>query len=254
MPSKVDKHVRRFAGDYAVAFAQLLPRGIAWPRAIGSTLMKVVNGQSGIWGFVDDSAARLLEFESDPRKTTALIPEWERAFGLPDPCIAEPITLGERRFALVQRMTLLGAQSREFFKATALSIGYAITITEYRPFMVGVDHVGDARTIGNGSVMRDVFGRKILNPIGIPIANLEMSEYPYMLGPDTNRFYWTVHVASAKLTWFRASQGEVGVDPHLRIGIATDLECLLRRYKPAHTEIIFDYSGLVTGGSMAGTP
>jgi hypothetical protein len=26
------------------------------------------------------------------------------------------------------------------------------------------------------------------------------------------------------------------------------------RWKPAHTEIIFDYSGLTTGGDMAGTP
>jgi hypothetical protein len=38
------------------------------------------------------------------------------------------------------------------------------------------------------------------------------------------------------------------------IGIADDLECLLNRWKPAHTEIIFDYSGLQDGGEMAGTP
>lgn len=253
MPN-VDKHIRRIGKDYAVAFSQLLPIGLAWPRAINSILMKVVNGLAEIWGYVDDSAARLLEFESDPRKTTALLPEWERAFGLPDLCISEPVTIGQRRFALVQRMTLLGAQSREFFIAIALSIGYVITITEYRPFMVGVDRVGDNRTIGNGTLMRDLYGRVILNLRGVPIANAETSEYPYMLGPDTNRFFWTVHVASARLTWFRVTQSEVGVDPHLRIGIASDLECLLQRYKPAHTEIVFDYSGLVAGGSMAGTP
>jgi uncharacterized protein YmfQ (DUF2313 family) len=40
----------------------------------------------------------------------------------------------------------------------------------------------------------------------------------------------------------------------LRIGVFDDLECLLNRWKPAHTQIIFDYSGLQTGGDMAGTP
>ena len=45
-----------------------------------------------------------------------------------------------------------------------------------------------------------------------------------------------------------------GHDPHLRIGLADDLECLLNRWKPAHTQIIFDYSGMETGGEMAGTP
>jgi uncharacterized protein YmfQ (DUF2313 family) len=47
--------------------------------------------------------------------------------------------------------------------------------------------------------------------------------------------------------------GQSGVDPHLRVGLADDLECLLNRWKPAHPEIIFDYSGLTTG-HMAGRP
>ena len=67
-------------------------------------------------------------------------------------------------------------------------------------------------------------------------------------GPSTS--------AIRELTWFRVGPigGEVGVDPHLLIGLAEDLECLLNRWKPAHTEIVFDYSGLTNGGSMAGTP
>jgi uncharacterized protein YmfQ (DUF2313 family) len=250
-----DKHVTRSGDDYAKAFSQLLPQGLAWPRIATSVLMKVVSGLSQIWGNVEQSASLLLEIDSDPRYTTQLLPEWERAFGLPDPCLSEPTTIGERRFNLVQRMTLLGAQSREFFIALAASIGYTISITEYRPFMVGIDRVGDNRRIGNGSIIYDEFNHIVLNTIGLPVTTLgEYSEYPYMLGPPENRYYWHVHVAAAKLTWFRVTKGQTGIDPHLRIGIATDLECLLRRYKPAHTEIIFDYSGLSVGGSMAGTP
>ena len=76
----------------------------------------------------------------------------------------------------------------------------------------------------------------------------------YGLGPDTNRFYWTVHVHQAALTWFRVTKGQTGVDPHLRIGLADDLECLLNRWKPAHTQIIFDYTNLHPGDPMEGTP
>ena len=54
---------------------------------------------------------------------------------------------------------------------------------------------------------------------------------------------------------FESPSGQTGVDPHLRIGMADDLECLLNRWKPAHTQIIFDYSGLSNPGDpMAGTP
>ena len=64
-----------------------------------------------------------------------------------------------------------------------------------------------------------------------------------------------VDVDSAKLVWFRVTSGHPGVLPHLRIGTADDLECLLNRWKPGHTQIIFDYSGLsAPGDPMAGTP
>jgi uncharacterized protein YmfQ (DUF2313 family) len=78
----------------------------------------------------------------------------------------------------------------------------------------------------------------------------------WQLGPPEMRFYWTIHVGDARLTWFRcgAGGGEVGVDPHLIIGLAEDLQCLLERWKPAHTDIVLDYSGLTNGGPMAGTP
>jgi uncharacterized protein YmfQ (DUF2313 family) len=222
--------------------------------------MKLVGGFSQIWGDpVDARAADLLEIESDPRTTIELLPEWEYNFGLPDPCYTAPQTIDERHLALVMRMTMLGAQSRAFFIATAAQIGYTITITEYRTFVVGIDRVGDARVYGDlpPDPMRNEWGVPIMNARGdAPVADGALSEWPYYgLGPDTNRFYWTVHVDQAKLTWFRCASGQCGVDPHLRIGIADDLECLLNRLKPAHTEIIFDYSGLSNPGDpMAGTP
>jgi uncharacterized protein YmfQ (DUF2313 family) len=236
--------------------AALLPQGQAWPRADESALMRVVKGLCRIWGDFEIRASKLLEVESDPRLTIELLPDWERNWGLPDPCYTEPQSIAERQFALVQRMTIIGAQSREFFIEVAASIGYTISITEYRPWVVGLDRCGDSRTIGDGSnPMQDEWGSPIVGPTGKPVEDGELSEWPsYGFGPPENRYYWKVHVGAAKLVWFRVTSGQVGVDPHLRIGLADDLECLLNRWKPAHTEIIFDYSGLQSGGDMAGTP
>ena len=257
-----DRHVTRTGEDYAIAMQALLPQGQAWPRAWDEMLMLVVRGLTRIWGDFETLASLLLERESDPRFTfppqgdqPGLLPDWERNWGLPDPCYSAPQTIAERQQALIMRMTMLGAQSREFFVAVAAQLGYAITITEYRPFTVAMDGCGDCRTIGDGTLMTNPWGQVITDPAGGSLDAGEMSAWPnYGIGPLANRYYWTVHVDQAKLVWFRVTSGQVGVDPHLRIGIADDLECLLNRWKPAHTEIVFDYSGLQTGGDMAGTP
>lgn len=238
-----DRHTRRSGLDYAHALAQLLPRGVAWSRDPNDLVMRVVRALAQIWGspgvdsasdlpgtsqIVDARAGDLLERESDPRATVELLPDWERNWGLPDPCFAEAQTIGERQAMLVLKMTMIGAQSREFFIGIAEWLGYTITITEYAPFMAGVSQAGDTR---------DAQG-----------------DYRWQIGPPEMRFFWTVHVGASRLTWFRAAAGEAGVDPHLRIRLATDLECLLRRWKPAHTDLVFDYSSLASGGDMAGTP
>jgi uncharacterized protein YmfQ (DUF2313 family) len=252
-----DRHVRRSGEDYTEAFLSMLPQGQAWPKhAFSSTLVQGVTGLCDYWGFVDGRAADLLETESDPRTTFELLPDWERNWGLPDPCYEAPQTISQRQLALVMRMTMQGSQSREFFIGVAAMIGYSITITEYRVFVVGVDGCGDCRVYGDGSdPMYNVWDQPIQDTNGENVALNELSEWPnYGLGPPGNRFYWTVHVHKASLTWFRVTNGQTGVDPHLRIGLADDLECLLNRWKPAHTQIIFDYTNLHPGDPMEGTP
>jgi len=246
-----DTHMRRTGDDYAEGLNSLLPLGPAWPRDPLSALMATVRGLAQIWGLVDSRAADLLEQESDPRKTLELLPDWERNWGLPDPCYEEPQSIGERQRALVMRMTIQGAQSREFFIQIAAMLGYVITISEYRVWVVGIDRCGDSRIYGTAPELPalDPWGLPIVDPRGVPVAEGQLSEWPsYGLGPPGNRFYWTVHVDQTKLIWFRVGSGggQTGIDPHLRIGRADDLECLLNRWKPAHTIIIFDYSGMST--------
>jgi len=191
--------------------------------------MGLVAGLAEVWGArVDSRAADLLERESDPRSTIELLEDWERMAGLPDTCVAEPLTIGDRQRALVARLTMLGGQSRAFFIGLAASLGYEIRITEHAPFMAGTSQVGDTRD--------------------------ESGDFRWEIGPVEVRYYWNIHLAAARLTWFRAGVGQAGVDPHLRISLATDLECLIRRFKPAHTEVFFDYTGMDPLGPMTGTP
>jgi len=229
-----DRHVRRGQPEYAFALASLLPQGIGWPREPTTIIQQIVYGLAGIMGYVDGRAADLLERESDPRQTVELLPDWERNWGLPDPCYSGPTTVGERQKALVQRMTILGAQSRQFFIDTAAFLGYTVTISEYRPFMVGIDRAGDNRTI---------------------LADGSYTDWPCQIGPPEMRFAWTMHVHNVPLIWFRATKGQAGIDPHLHIAIAQDLECVIRRWKPAHTEVLFDYTPLSRPmDPLAGTP
>lgn len=235
-----DRHIRRTGEDYAAALADLLPRGPAWPRDEWSTLMHLVNGLANIFGYVDGRAADFLEREVDPRTTFEMLDSWETAWGLPDPCFPKTSTLDQRRAILVMKITLLGAQDRNFFIGIGKWLGYDIGITEYSPFMCGVSQCGDTR------------GMKYWNDT--PGHHPEILDYFWQVGSEDMRFYWTVHVANMRLMWFRATSGELGVDHHLEMEMPDDLICLLQRWKPAHTEVIMDVSSIKTGDSYAGTP
>jgi uncharacterized protein YmfQ (DUF2313 family) len=258
-----DRHVRRTGDDYREAYSSLLPEGQAWQgkRIIGSVLYQTIDGLCQYWGFVDQRAADLLEQESNPGTTVELLPDWERNWGLPDPCYTAPQTIAQRQIALIGRMTLYGSQSRQWYINFAKFLGYTITISEYRTFVCGIDRCGDSRVYGDGNTpcfnQNYVLGYlPVTNTLGQPVAQGQISDYPnYGLGPPNNRYYWTVHVSATNLMWFRAGSGQCGVDPHLRIGIPQDLECILNRWKPGHTQIIYDLGGLTNPSDpMAGTP
>ncbi len=203
-----DRHIRRSGDDYAQGLAGLLPAGAAWPRDPDSTLMQFVAGLAQIWGDVDGRADDLLARESDPRLALELLPDWERAFGLPDECMGPVTTLEERHARLLQRITMLGGQSRAFFIALAASLDYTITIEELSPIMGGISRGGESA---------------------------------WEAGPPEIRFWWIVHVSGVPIWWFRGGVGEGGKDHHAEWAAILDLECIIRRYKPAHTQVTFDY-------------
>jgi len=226
-----DRHVRRSGSDYAEALGALLPQGAAWPRDKETVLQRLVSGLAQVWGdWVDRRAADLLENETDPTRTFEMLPDWERNWGLPDPCIGTALTIDERRRLLLLKMTLLGGQSRAFFYEMCARLNKSIHIKEHSPFMCGISRCGDTTAEDDTGDMR------------------------WEIGPPEIRYFWSAHPGQPDLIWFRAGSGEAGVDHHLEFGLATDLDCLLQRWKPAHTELVLDWSSLETGGPMQGTP
>ena len=117
------------ADDYATNLHQLMPRGLAWTRRVQSTLGALIAGYA-IGLARADADIRRLNDEADPRSTTEMLPEWETAAGLPDPCVTAPQTLGERRKALYSRVTSTGGANAAYFEQVARDLGYTPRVVE----------------------------------------------------------------------------------------------------------------------------
>jgi len=190
------------SGDYAQALRLLLPSGAAW-QVEGTPLGDLLGGLSQqLYGV--DARADVLLAEADPGQASELLADWERVLGLPDPCITTTQTTIRRRAAARTRYTLLGGQSAQFFIDLAASLGYTVTIADFS---------SEAEAIAAG-----------ISYTG-----------------DGWAYTWVVHVAAGTVvTPFRVGTGAVG-DPLASWGIE-ELECLIKRYAPAHTIVFFAYA------------
>lgn len=204
----------RTAVDYANGFNDLLPDGDAWPRDPTTVLQRVVTAFSQIWETeVETLSSLLLITESYPWTTNILLPDWERAWGLPDQCLdVNYADVGSRRSALVNKMTFLGQQSRAWFEGIATTYGTSVeSIVEYSPYQCGISGCGDTTNIEP----------ELDDWIDQNTHLLHAQTFRWGLGDVTIRFSWKAIV----------------------IGIGNaNLWCLYNRWKPAHTEVIVDYS------------
>lgn len=195
------------ASDYLGQLQALLPHGPAWTADNEAAVTKQLGAIAAEFARVDARARRLVD-EADPRSTFELLPDWERVCGLPDSCSAElAATLQERRAEVVSRLTAQGGASLAYFIGLAAAMGYAIEIDEFRPFVAGWSRCG-ARLNGDHAV----------------------------------RYQWRVRVSGPRYTPFRTGASQAG-DRLGKIVQAEDLECKLKRLKPAHTNLIFAYEG-----------
>lgn len=119
--------------DYQVAALNLLPRGDVWPRDLARIPAKFFSAIADLFAHFHFDTTNIVDVELNPGTTSQLLSQWEAEFGLPDPCVPQPQTIEQRRTALIAKITELGGLSRQHYIALAASLGFAITITEFRP-------------------------------------------------------------------------------------------------------------------------
>lgn len=191
------------AADFQQQALALLPRGPIWPREDGMTIPAYWAAVADILAVLHGRIADFSERESDPFRTSEMLPDWEAAYGLPDHCSVDAGSTQQRRAALLWKIAVQGGQSAAYFIALAKFLGWDITITEPRSFRAG-------------------------SKVGTPLY-----------GSDWN-FVWIVNAAIGVLTTFKVGISTAG-DPLASWG-NSELECRLRDIAPAHTILLFSYS------------
>lgn len=199
----------RSAADYLAQLKALLPFGRAWPRDEGSTLGGLLAGLAEEFARVDGRALALLD-EADPHTALELLPDWERALGLPDSCSPIPTVIRERQLAVARKLAGLGGQTPAFFIELARKAGLDVRIEEFEPFAAGSSA---------GDELCDDGWRNAFLVVAMPPADGDPSG-------SFDPFEFTAG----------SSAGE-----RLRSWGASDVECLIERAKPAHSTALFSY-------------
>lgn len=120
--------------DFGRAGQALLPAGEAWSRNPQGLLGRLIAGLFAEHGRVAACASGLAD-EFHPGTAQALLPEWERDYGLPDSC-AGGTYLSDRRGALLARFNAPRDTSLATLVRVAAQYGYPITIVEPEPTTV----------------------------------------------------------------------------------------------------------------------
>ena len=201
----------RSSAAYLSQLQALLPPGAAWPRDEDAVLTRTLAAFADEFARVDARALALLE-EADPLSALELLEDWERAVGLPDDCAPGGGAIRERQLAIARKLASLGGQSRATFVDLAALLGLEVEIDEFAPFAAG-------------------------RPAGTPVYNLawRFAFAVRTLPPSLSSLATSVFTVEN----FAAGRSQAG-DPLRAFGSA-DLECLINRAKPAHTEALFVY-------------
>jgi len=196
--------------NYRSFLLNLWPQGRAWNREFESLLYLITEGLSVEFTRLETRALELLR-ELDPRTTFELLSEWESMLGIPDECQSVSGTNEERLRAILLKLTQRGgnALSKQAMIDLAASVGYTVEIEEpgANLFRCGVSRCGDRLY---GSLWK---------------------------------FWFQVITESYVTSQFRAGTNRAG--DRLRSFQNTELECVIGRAKPAHTNAQFIYLGEV---------
>lgn len=195
--------------EYEEMLRQLLPPGPAFPRGDYESMMAMLLEVFSLELSRIDSRVDALVREDDPRVSVECFREWLEEWGLPDVCsnLLGNLTDSVLRQLLLFRITVPGGQSKKFFVELAARFGYEIQIDELRPYTV-------------------------------------QSEVMDAMWSTAAAYTWRVNVLSG------AAAENTTASMHTVIGGADEplawwgdmlLECLIERYKPAQTEVVYGY-------------
>ncbi|WP_084539895.1 YmfQ family protein [Azorhizobium doebereinerae] len=180
----------------------LLPPGWIWPGR-DSVLAAVLRPIADEVADIEATAEAMME-EIDPRTAVLCLEDFERVLG-PDPCGRDVSSMDvpARQRLAHQRWTARGGQSIAYFVGLAAKRGVTITIEEVHVSQVGVLRAGD-----------------------------ELVNSP-------EQYVWRVILSLGAWDVFRAGESVAG--DRLYDFELSDIECDIRRAKPAHTEVVFSY-------------
>ena len=190
--------------DYASALGALLPTGMAWPRESKTVRSAVLRAMGRSFQRSDDDAVNLIS-GAFPPTATSMLPEWEATLGLPDDCvIGEVDSVSDRQRMVVAKLIGTGGLNRDYYIHIAETLGYVITITQFRPSMCGMSACGDA---------------------------LNGDEWP---------FVWRINAPETTIKYALSGASYCG-DPLSSWG-NKQLECALTKIAPSHLYLIFSYA------------
>lgn len=187
---------------YQAALLALMPRGRVWSKDQSTTQAQLQRAFAGVFQRSNGDASGLL-VDAFPTTAVGLLPEWEAALGLPDPCAGPQPTIQARQAQVAARIASIGGQSPQHYIDYAASLGYAITITQFSPSR---------------------FGRSF----GLPFGGIDWA------------YAWQVNAPTFTIQRFRFGEDAFG-EPLSTWG-GTVLQCELTSVSPAHTTILFNYS------------
>lgn len=184
---------------------KLMPRGAVWSRDSDAIQPQMLGALAPTYERSTYSANNLL-VDSFPATAYNLLPEWEETLGLPDPCAGESPLLSDRQTQVVSRLTARGGNmSLSYYINFATNLGYKISIETFAPFRAGRSAAESA-----------CFGAQWSST-------------------------WLVNAPKFAINYFSAVSA--AGDPLASWG-STALQCELQRLAPAHTILLFNYSGV----------
>ncbi|WP_426056873.1 YmfQ family protein [Janthinobacterium sp. PSPC2-1] len=193
--------------DFVSILQKLLPTGAAWPRSPGASITRLLAALAHMAATFDLRLQLLLD-ELNPDTSFQLLPEWEAFTGACGSCCIEPGSMKDRRARVISKLTEQGSLSKAYFLQLAADLGYQdTTITEFRPTHCEMT-------------------------CEVPVVN------------EAWRFVWMVNLPHEENNYsmFRANSPADSLIDAYDFGA---LECRFMQLKPAHTNVIFTYEGIV---------